>query len=178
MNTKFLLVAQSVLLFMLILVVMMGIGLLYLAPPRPAKTLDAESTVMPTATPVPAPQNTTMQWEYLDVDYGQYSILSTLYSSNAEITRYELVDVADPYGSLFFDLLTKGCTITGDLAFNTPAQTCIGKNFIGRSFVLSVLGKDGWELVSFDNHSTEYDYQVDMVFKRPLNPCDDSAPCT
>jgi hypothetical protein len=178
MNTKFLLVAQSVLLFMLILVVMMGIGLLYLAPPRPAKTLDAESTAIPTATPAPAPQSATTQWEYLSVDYGQHTILGTQYDINAEVSRYELVDVADPYGSMFLDLLTKGCTITKDILFDTEAQTCIGKNFIGREFVLSVLGKDGWELVAFDNHSTEYSYQVDMLFKRPLNPCDGTTPCT
>jgi|GEM_PF-6741409 len=174
MNTKFLLVAQSVLLFMLILVVMMGIGLLYLAPPRPAKALDAGSTPIPTATSSAAPQSTTMQWEYLDVDYGQY----TFYDSNDGTSRYELVDVADPYGSLFLDLLTKGCAITGDTFFSEEDKTCIGKNFIGREFVLSVLGKDGWELVAFDNHSTEYAYQVDMLFKRPLNPCDGTTPCT
>jgi hypothetical protein len=178
MNTKFLLVAQSVLLFMLILVVMMGIGLLYFAPPRPAKTLDTVSTAIPTATPAPAPQSATAQWEYLGVDYGQYSILGTEYDFDAEVTRYELVDVADPYGSMFLDLLTKGCTITDSIVFDIPAQTCIGKNFIGREFVLSVLGKDGWELVAFDNHSSESAYQVDMVFKRPLNPCDDTTPCT
>lgn len=171
MNAKNLLTLQSVLLFLLIVVVALGIALPYIVPPRTAaNTAAIVPTEITLSTPTPVPTASITQWEYLSVDYAQHQILDALYNSDADVYRYEIVSAPEPYGSRFTALLTDGCSITGDILFDTEAQNCIGRNYIGRENVLSVLGVDGWELIAFDNHSTEYSYQVDMLFKRPIYP--------
>lgn len=169
MNAKNLLALQSVLLVLLIAVVGVGIVLPYVAPPRSATT-SATSQAVPTEASLetPSPQSVIPQWEYLSVDYVQNQIIGALYDNEAEAYRYEVINAPEPYGSTFLAMLTEGCSITRDITFDSDAQTCIGLNYVGREYVLSVLGVDGWELVAFDNHSTEYSYEVDMLFKRPM----------
>ena len=109
------------------------------------------------------------QWEYVSVDYAQHRIISAIYSSDAEVTRYEMVLAdAEPYRSMFIGFVTDGCNIEGDIVFDEEAQECIGRNFKGRAFFMNLLGVDGWELIQIDNNSTEYSYQLDMIFKRPM----------
>lgn len=171
MNTKNLLTLQSILLFLLIVVVALGSGLPYIIPPRTAtNTVEVVPTqaILSTPTSVPSmstaiPVVTPTQWEYLTINYSQY----TNYAENPINPRFEIVTVdQEPYASLFSAILYAGCNnVAGDFA---AESNCASGNFKGREYFLNVLGQDGWELIQVDNQSSEFEYQVDMLFKRPI----------
>lgn len=172
MNAKNILTVQAVLLVLLIVVVVLGFALPYVIPPRTA-SVSALATDLPIEVPISTVTSmpiVSTSWEYLSVDYSQHQILETLFESNAEVYRYEIINAPEPYRSTFLGILTADCTLTQDIIFDTEAQKCVGRNFIGRENILSALGQDGWELIQIDNQSTEYTYQIDMLFKRPVNP--------
>lgn len=165
-NTKNLLMLQSFLMFLLVVIVALGVALPYIVPPRTAtNNTEIVPTAMTLSTSTPVPNGSITQWEYLSVDYAQFETF------DGEVPRYEIVNAPEPYGSRFAVLLFEGCSITDSLSsyFDIEVRKCIGRNFIGREYVLSVLGADGWEMVAFDNQSSEYSYRVEMVFKRPID---------
>jgi hypothetical protein len=107
-----------------------------------------------------AQDTNTVQWEYLTISYVQLE----LYDPDSELTRYELINSGDEYyAGLFAGILYEGCD-GNDEKFDT----CVAENFLGREAVLDTLGMDRWELVDIDNTSSEYAYQLDLTFKRPL----------
>jgi hypothetical protein len=112
-----------------------------------------------------------IQWEYLTISYSQNRIVDSMGNFDADINRYELILTDDEYyANLFWTVLTEGCNVSdvNSILFDSEAQNCIGGNFLGREAVLDTLGMDRWELVDVDNTSSEYAYQLDLTFKRPL----------
>lgn len=102
-----------------------------------------------------------VQWEYLSVSYQQHEVIASMSD------RYEMLFVDDPTYSNTFDAIIAGsCDISNNLAFDVEAQACLSKNFQGQRFFLNLLGQDGWELISVNNVSTEYSYNLEWIFKR------------
>jgi hypothetical protein len=122
----------------------------------------AQAIVQPTTIPTaqPVPQNnikeTSARWEYISLSYSQGN------TYDEDVTRYETVNINEPYQNAFDQILYKGCSNDKDIF------TCIGKNFQGLEFFLDVLGKDGWEAIGFANTSDQYKYSIDVVFKRAV----------
>jgi hypothetical protein len=107
-----------------------------------------------------AQDSNVIQWEYLTISYAQLE----LYDPDSELTRYEIISSGDTYYSeLFASILYEGCDPRDD-----NFDTCVAENFLGQEAVLDMLGIDRWELVEIDNISTQFSYQLDLTFKRPL----------
>ena len=158
-NAKNLLTLQSLLLFLLIVVVALGIALPYIVPPRTAaNTTEFVPTEVSLATPVPTSLAT--RWEYLTVNYSQITYF---------IDPYELVTAdQEPYESQFLAILYEGCD--GLDNFSSEQRNCLSGNFKGREYFLNLIGQDGWELIQIDNQSSQYTYKIDILFKRPTRP--------
>lgn len=187
MNAKNLLIVQSFLLFVLIVVVSVGIFLDQSTSMQNAQVVAAAQSNVPTlaaiSSPTPIPPTATLlpttipatpmpptpaaptQWEYLSVSYSQFQTDM----GNLSSPRYEIIAVdTEPYATQFADMMFEGCDM-GSSGF--PVDTdCMVDNFQGRQYYLNLLGQDGWELIQVDNQSTEFTYQVEMLFKRPINP--------
>lgn len=165
-NAKNLLTLQAILLFLLIVVVALGIALPYIVAPRTvAATVEIVPTEVTLATPMSIPTSFATRWEYLTVNYSQ----STNFAENPSNDRYELVSAdQEPYMSQFLAILYEGCDGIDDTF--TEEMNCVSGNFKGREYFLDLLGQDGWELIQIDNQSSQYTYQIDMLFKRPIHP--------
>ncbi len=130
------------------------------SPTTPLPT--AQSVLQPT--PAPTAQTAFIQWEYINLDYSQHK------TYDADVPLYEVLIIDEPYESALYRILGKGCSVYSypDILFNPETQKCAGKNFKGREYFFNVLGQDGWELISIENTSDQYNYSVDAVFKRPI----------
>jgi len=163
-NAKNLLTLQSLLLFLLIVVVALGIALPYIVPPRTAaNTTEFITTEVSLATPVPTSLAT--RWEYLTVIYAQ----STNLADNPNNDLYELVTAdQEPYASQFSAILYEGCDGLDNFIYEEI--NCLSGNFKGREYFLNLIGQDGWELIQIDNYISQYTYKIDILFKRPTRP--------
>lgn len=107
----------------------------------------------------PASQEFTgTKWEYLTLDYSQ---LGSFDPGIDGTKRYEIV-LADkvPYKDTFIQASYGDCKSDDD--------ACKIALFKGREYYLDLLGADGWEMIAFNNLSSQYTYQVEMIFKRPI----------
>lgn len=96
-----------------------------------------------------------VRWEYLTLQYSQSE------SFDSPSSKYEMpVADVEPYSSMFLEPFV-ACTSTFDFS-------CMAKASKGRAHYLTVLGADGWELITIINQSTQYTYQVEMIFKRQM----------
>ena len=100
------------------------------------------------------PDGNWTRWEYLSVQYSQLDLMG-----NGERAEFVMPD-REPYVSEFSQLSGGDC---GE--FDTE---CLVANFRGRAYYLGLLGQDGWELINLDNNSTEFTYEIEMIFKRPV----------
>lgn len=118
------------------------------------------------------------KWEYLTLKYSQNKIFAAEGEFRGESSFathfYESVDVShSTYLETFISDLTGECefgpnSIEVVLDFEGRFQECIGKNYKGQVYFMNQLGLDGWEIVTAVNTSSQYSYNLEMLFKRSI----------
>lgn len=95
---------------------------------------------------VPQPQG----WEYALLQYSQIPS----YQENENPFELALIDRPE-----YVDAFDNGCSASN--------IACIQRNFKGMSYYIEILGRDGWEMISINNTSSN-SYSVEIFFKRPV----------
>lgn len=113
--------------------------------------------IFDTALLASAQDNPEQLWEYLTVQYSQVDL------DPYDEFRSELVQSNDP---AYDARLISEYLCNDPFGFESPIEECYEK-FKGQAFFLNLWGNDGWELISATSTSSNIQYTIEMVFKRP-----------